>query len=31
MAYLWPESSIEAARHGLQQLLYYLRRQAQAF
>ena len=28
MAYLWPESPIEAARHGLQQLLYYLRRQA---
>jgi DNA-binding SARP family transcriptional activator/tRNA A-37 threonylcarbamoyl transferase component Bud32 len=28
MAYLWPESTSEAARHGLQQLLYYLRRQA---
>jgi serine/threonine-protein kinase len=28
MAYIWPESPIEAARHGLQQLLYYLRRQA---
>lgn len=28
MAYLWPESPIDAARHGLQQLLYYLRRQA---
>jgi serine/threonine-protein kinase len=28
MAYLWPEGSIEGARHGLQQLLYYLRRQA---
>ena len=28
MAYLWPQSPIEAARHGLQQLLYYLRRQA---
>jgi DNA-binding SARP family transcriptional activator/tRNA A-37 threonylcarbamoyl transferase component Bud32 len=28
MAFLWPESPIEAARHGLQQLLYYLRRQA---
>lgn len=28
MAQLWPESPVEAARHGLQQLLYYLRRQA---
>jgi DNA-binding SARP family transcriptional activator/tRNA A-37 threonylcarbamoyl transferase component Bud32 len=28
MAHLWPESPMEAARHGLQQLLYYLRRQA---
>jgi DNA-binding SARP family transcriptional activator/tRNA A-37 threonylcarbamoyl transferase component Bud32 len=28
MAQLWPESPIDAARHGLQQLLYYLRRQA---
>jgi DNA-binding SARP family transcriptional activator/tRNA A-37 threonylcarbamoyl transferase component Bud32 len=28
MACLWPESPVEAARHGLQQLLYYLRRQA---
>jgi serine/threonine-protein kinase len=27
MAHLWPESPIDAARHGLQQLLYYLRRQ----
>lgn len=26
-AYLWPESSAESARHGLEQLLYYLRRQ----
>jgi eukaryotic-like serine/threonine-protein kinase len=27
-AYLWPEQSAESARHGLEQLLYYLRRQA---
>jgi DNA-binding SARP family transcriptional activator len=26
-AHLWPESSAESARHGLEQLLYYLRRQ----
>lgn len=26
-AYLWPESSADSARHALEQLLYYLRRQ----
>lgn len=26
-AYLWPESAADGARHGLEQLLYYLRRQ----
>jgi DNA-binding SARP family transcriptional activator len=26
-AYLWPESSADGARHALEQLLYYLRRQ----
>jgi serine/threonine-protein kinase len=26
-AYLWPESAADSARHGLEQLVYYLRRQ----
>ena len=26
-AYLWPENAADSARHGLEQLLYYLRRQ----